>query len=284
MSRILSIEPIKKNSALVRVELSSGEVYLIGFWGLAFVEAPEIYGRILQHMIDSFEASEETDLKSYLQGIYSRAKDDSLLYVIPETIGERERIGRMIRDLRTAKGLEAKKLATIANIDPANISRIEQGKYSVGSDILCRIAAALDSRVEIVPIAPHSGKGNQMSLARNVWVIPTLDTNFYPYATFPGCGFNLWPNTHEANIQIGDIAIFYITQEKRYSDPVLITAIDFKYEQLGKDEWVFPHLSKSGNQDFIKITDCPDFSDTDAIRIKEALRNMEETPTRIMVI
>jgi len=63
---------------------------------------------------------------------------------------ERVRIGTRIRELRKEKNIEAKMLARIANIDAANLSRIEQGRYSVGLDILSRIAFALGAKIELV--------------------------------------------------------------------------------------------------------------------------------------
>ena len=63
---------------------------------------------------------------------------------------ERERIGARIRELRKEKNIEAKILAQIANIDAANLSRIEQGRYSVGLDILSKIAFALGAKIELV--------------------------------------------------------------------------------------------------------------------------------------
>ncbi|MEA5128316.1 MAG: helix-turn-helix transcriptional regulator [Proteiniphilum sp.] len=63
---------------------------------------------------------------------------------------ERKRIGAKIRQLREEKELEAKQLARMANIDPANLSRIEQGKYSVGLDILTKISQVLGMKVDLV--------------------------------------------------------------------------------------------------------------------------------------
>ena len=65
--------------------------------------------------------------------------------------GERTRIGKKIRHFRKEKGIEAKDLAKLANIDAANLSRIEQGKYSVGLDILSKIASAVGYHIDIVP-------------------------------------------------------------------------------------------------------------------------------------
>ncbi len=65
--------------------------------------------------------------------------------------GERTRIGTKIRQIREEKGIEAKDLARITNIDAANLSRIEKGKYSVGLDILSKLASALGYHIDIVP-------------------------------------------------------------------------------------------------------------------------------------
>jgi transcriptional regulator with XRE-family HTH domain len=46
--------------------------------------------------------------------------------------------------------MEAKNVARIAGIDPSNLSKIEAGKYSVGLDILSKIANAIGACVDIV--------------------------------------------------------------------------------------------------------------------------------------
>ena len=65
--------------------------------------------------------------------------------------GERTRIGNKIRQIRKERGIEAKDLARLAKIDAANLSRIEKGKYSVGLDILSKLASALGHQIDIVP-------------------------------------------------------------------------------------------------------------------------------------
>lgn len=65
---------------------------------------------------------------------------------------ERERIGASIRALREKKGMEAKQLSILTNIDAANLSRIEQGRYSVGLDILAKITQALGAKIDLVEL------------------------------------------------------------------------------------------------------------------------------------
>ncbi|WP_421918871.1 helix-turn-helix domain-containing protein [Marinifilum sp.] len=74
----------------------------------------------------------------------------SFSYVGSDRSEERKRIGARIRQLREEKGIEAKQLAIMADIDAANLSRIEKGKYSVGFDILTKIANALNVKVDLV--------------------------------------------------------------------------------------------------------------------------------------
>lgn len=63
---------------------------------------------------------------------------------------ERKHIGERSRQLREEKGFEAKQLAVLAKIDAANLSRIEQGRYSVGLDILTKISDVLGAKIDIV--------------------------------------------------------------------------------------------------------------------------------------
>ena len=64
---------------------------------------------------------------------------------------ERVRIGQRIKELREAKKMDARDLALLTGIDAANLSRIEQGKYSTGVDILSRICVILDAHLDLIP-------------------------------------------------------------------------------------------------------------------------------------
>lgn len=65
---------------------------------------------------------------------------------------ERIRIGNAIRQIREERNMEARHLAMLSGIDPANLCRIENGKYSVGLDILSKIAAALGKKIDFVDL------------------------------------------------------------------------------------------------------------------------------------
>ena len=66
--------------------------------------------------------------------------------------GDRVRIGGRIRQIREERNMEARDLAKLAGIDAANLSRIENGKYSVGIDILSKIAAVLGKKIDLVDL------------------------------------------------------------------------------------------------------------------------------------
>lgn len=68
---------------------------------------------------------------------------------------ERVRIGKRIRELRESKGMDAKHLAFYADIDAANLCRIEAGKYSVGLDVLSKIGYALGMEIDFVEPKLH---------------------------------------------------------------------------------------------------------------------------------
>jgi transcriptional regulator with XRE-family HTH domain len=64
---------------------------------------------------------------------------------------ERQRIGIDIATLRTQKGMTQQQVAEKAELQRNHVSRIEQGRYSVGFDTLQAIADALDADIRIVP-------------------------------------------------------------------------------------------------------------------------------------
>lgn len=65
-------------------------------------------------------------------------------------ITERERIGKMIKLIREKQDLTQDDIAEKTGLLRNNISRIEQGKYSVGVDILAKIGDALGVQIDFV--------------------------------------------------------------------------------------------------------------------------------------
>lgn len=67
-----------------------------------------------------------------------------------DMIDERLRIGLRIAELRKEKGYSIRRLAELSGITYQNITKIEHGRYSVGFDILQKIADSLGCRVDLI--------------------------------------------------------------------------------------------------------------------------------------
>ena len=62
-------------------------------------------------------------------------------------MNERERIGKRIAEIRKERCYTVRQLA---NLRAATISNVENGKFSVGIDILAKICDALEVKIEII--------------------------------------------------------------------------------------------------------------------------------------
>lgn len=150
MVDIISKQLTKKGIFEVTFRLSTGEIYTVGF------PSDKFYDQDLhvQFMISNSLPCTEDECKiEFKKHLIDRLEEllERPLYVIPDKDQERTRIGNSIKRIRDDIGLEAKELARRSDMDAANLSRIEQGKFSTGIDTLCKIATALDAKVEIVP-------------------------------------------------------------------------------------------------------------------------------------
>jgi len=63
---------------------------------------------------------------------------------------ERLRIGQRIAQVRNEHGMTQQQLADAVGVSREHIGRIEAGKYSVGLDILVKVAKALDMKLDFV--------------------------------------------------------------------------------------------------------------------------------------
>lgn len=141
------------DSYYVEVQTTDGELFKI-VSDLAKYDSTE-YKNYVLHLIEFiFDRNFSEDKEAMI----SRIQREFLLNAVP-SMGmdsgnrqdERVRIGKRIRDLREKKRMEARDLALLTGIDAANISRIEQGKYSTGVDILSRICVILDAHLDLIP-------------------------------------------------------------------------------------------------------------------------------------
>lgn len=137
----------------VEVQTPDGEIFTI-ISKLGQYEGDEYKAYIL-HLIEFiFDRNFSEDKEQMV----NRILHEFLYYAVP-SMGlnqgnrqpERVRIGKRIKELREAKKMEARDLALLTGIDAANLSRIEQGKYSTGVDILSRICVILDAHLDLIP-------------------------------------------------------------------------------------------------------------------------------------
>ena len=66
-----------------------------------------------------------------------------------KNIDHRVEIGNRIAEIRKQRGLTQTELSEITGLKQVNISKIENGKYGVGIDILNRICNALNVKLKI---------------------------------------------------------------------------------------------------------------------------------------
>lgn len=141
------------NRDYVEVQTPDGEIFEI----ISDIDKynSDEYKSYVLHLIEFIFDRNFSDDKE--QMIY-RISRDFLINAVPSMgmdsgsrHAERVRIGSRIRELREAKKMEARDLAILAGIDAANLSRIEQGKYSTGVDILSRICVILDAHLDLIP-------------------------------------------------------------------------------------------------------------------------------------
>lgn len=141
------------NDKMVEVIAPDGEIFSllsqIGIFNNEEIRHNQL--RILEYVFDKNYSDDKEKMTS---NIWRDIKLNGVSFMgmsSGDRQGERTRIGKKIREIREEKRIEAKDLAKLAKIDAANLSRIEQGKYSVGLDILSKIAFVLGYQIDIVP-------------------------------------------------------------------------------------------------------------------------------------
>jgi DNA-binding XRE family transcriptional regulator len=141
--------------------LDSSTIEVVALDGEKFTLKPQLpvhhtkQKAISDSLAIAFDENFSNDKSSMIYWVLMKSLTDTGLgfsYEASERSADRERIGAKIRQLRESKGMEAKQLAMLANIDPANLSRIEQGRYSVGLDILAKISQTLGVKVDLVEV------------------------------------------------------------------------------------------------------------------------------------
>lgn len=96
-------------------------------------------------LADQFEELFSQSSDEELQSFYS----DLSFACERENRGIRSAIGKRIKSIRLQRDMTQQGLATASGITKANVCNIEAGKYSVGLDVLNKIADALGVSLEL---------------------------------------------------------------------------------------------------------------------------------------
>lgn len=137
----------------IHLEHSTGETTVLFFSSPFVAQAQHYYVEAISRLI---ETNKKLDPNEDLFNIFSQWFVQHNLemplgaWTINDTTEDRLRIGNRIREIREEQHLEAKSLAQKSGIDAANLSRIEKGRYSVGLDVLSKIAHALGYKIDFV--------------------------------------------------------------------------------------------------------------------------------------
>ena len=231
----------------VTVETPQGDRFTVGLNRVVPIPIQEQDARVIAYLFDKYYKGDPSVImgpiyrEMMINGCWA-----SPYWYGPDRNNERERIGAQIRSLREERHLEAKELAEFADIDASNLSRIEKGKFSPGLDILCKIAAAMDCSVEIVPLgAPR----NNYYVNRAPRIIPdehksilitAKKSTFLLAECLAKYGEYHWQQTRY-NISIGDIVYVYISEERAIKYKMTVEDTDKPYDRwMAKEEefWV----------------------------------------------
>lgn len=231
----------------VTVETPQGDRFTLGLDRVVPILLQEQDSRIIASLFDKYYNGDPSVIMGpiYREMIHLNCWATPYWYG-PDRDNERERIGAQIRKLREERHLEAKDLAAFADIDASNLSRIERGKFSVGIDILCKIAAAMNCSVEIIPlnaesnnyfvdIAPRAIPDNHRSI-----LITAKQSTFRLRECLAKYGEYHWQQTRY-NINIGDTVYVYVSEERAIKYKMTVEQVDEPYDRwMAKEEefWV----------------------------------------------
>lgn len=169
---MILIDDIKRGNrgtSIVTVTIND-DPYVIGF----LTDAPltdDSYRTAINTVIRQFCGKDCADLYEDLVHHLTGIGLEAPLYVMPNRDSERIRIGKRIKALREELKLDARDIASVTGIDPSNLSRIEQGKYCAGIDLICKIATALGTKVDFVS-ENRSAIPHLNSMQKRAWIVP----------------------------------------------------------------------------------------------------------------
>ena len=156
--RLIMIEDIifeskGHNQCEIKLQHSTGEITTLLFNSTFPMQAQEYYIKAIHLLLKKYpDLSPKDDLFGIFTLWFVQNSLEMPLGVGTSKNEERIRIGKRIKEVREDKKLEAKTLSLLTGIDAANLCRIEQGKQSVGIDVLSKIANAMGYKIDFVDL------------------------------------------------------------------------------------------------------------------------------------
>jgi len=142
-----------KSQSEILLNHSTGETTFLLFNSNYPLQTQEYYHNAIKKLINTHpDISPMDDLFSLFSWWFTKCALEIPLMVGTYRTDERKRIGEQIKKIREEKKIEARQLALMTGIDASNICRIEQGRHSVGIDILSKVANALGYKIELVKL------------------------------------------------------------------------------------------------------------------------------------
>ena len=147
---VFFIDPLR-----IKVETSEGDVYVLGYSDPMNYQMEQkndgCITRFVSALFDQYYDGTEESIWGIILSEMFKNMIRPFTWVMCDRDKERVRIGSRIKELRKESGMDAKELAQKIGIDAANLSRIEQGRFSVGIDILNKIAGVFNMSLDFVP-------------------------------------------------------------------------------------------------------------------------------------
>lgn len=138
----------------VKVETASGDTYILGFASDMNYQIEQqwdsFYSKKTAELFDKYYDGKEDSIWGPILREMSNYRLNGFSWIIIDRNKERIRIGQRIKEIRKEFGMDAKELAQKVGIDASTLSRIEQGRFSVGSDTLSKIASIFKMRLDFV--------------------------------------------------------------------------------------------------------------------------------------
>lgn len=118
----------------------------------------ESYARLMEVLLDQAKRVRGKEHNSWQQLEYVNRRlmankdfPNSFSRVVTDKELNRCYLGTQLQQLRKQRKMSLRAVARMADIDYGNLSKIENGKVSVGYDVLCRLLQTLDGHIDVIP-------------------------------------------------------------------------------------------------------------------------------------